>query len=106
MTKWTNMIRLNPPKNIGLFILIFFSAVFSYELASQSIDLKVLKSLNKNSYPLWDNIMWGTSASIFVTAPGAIITVAVDGIVHNDPVMKRNAYKSAITLGLATVVTT
>lgn len=78
----------------------------SFALCSQSLDLKILKSLNKNTYPVWDNVMWGTSASIFATMPLSVAFVGIDGIVHKDPVMQRNAVKSLITVGFATFATT
>lgn len=86
--------------------LVIFSVAFSGYCFSQSLDLRMLRSLNKNNYPVWDNVMWGTSASIFLTMPGSVIAVGVNGLVNKDPVMQRNAYKSAITIGFATLATT
>src|SRR5688572_6535773 len=82
-----------------------FSFLFSF-IFSQSVDLKILKSLNKNSYPVWDNVMWGTSASIFASMPLSVAVVGIDGLIHKDPVMQRNAVKSLITVGFATISTT
>src|SRR5688500_10959991 len=94
--------KIQLPKGFIISILVSCSTIFS----AQSIDLKILKSLNKNTYPVWDNVMWGTSASIFASMPLSVAVVGIDGLIHKDPVMQRNAVKSAITVGFATFATT
>jgi membrane-associated phospholipid phosphatase len=81
--------------------------VFSYYAGlSQSIDLKILKSLNKNEKPLWDNAMWGVSVSIWPAMPLSVATIWLDGYTKNDKVLMRNAYKSAVSIGLASLTST
>lgn len=76
------------------------------QLTSQSIDLKVLKSLNKNDNPVWDNIMWTTSASVYLAMPLTVSGILVDGYLKKDKLLIRNGYKSAVTIGLATLTST
>jgi len=86
------------------FVSLCFIFLISTSL-SQSVDFKFLKTLNKNEYPLWDKTMIGTSASVYVAMPISIITIAVDGFINKDELMKRNAVKGFLSLGLAGATT-
>jgi undecaprenyl-diphosphatase len=70
-------------------------------LTSQSIDLKILKSVNQNEMPCWDKTMRGTSFSIYPIMPTTVIGIWSQGYFTNNKVMMRNAYKSAISIAIA-----
>jgi membrane-associated phospholipid phosphatase len=70
------------------------------------LDLRILKALNQHDRPVWDNIMWGTSITIWPAMPVTVLSIAADGYIHNDKVMIRNAYKSALTIGFAALTST
>ncbi|MDI1355044.1 MAG: phosphatase PAP2 family protein [bacterium] len=89
------------PKRYLLLFLVFISLA----TRSQPLDLKILKNINQGEYPKWDNFMLGTSKSVFIVMPLSILVPAIDGYHRNDQVMIRNAYKSAITIGVAALVT-
>lgn len=88
-------------KRCILSLLVGFLTLFS---SAQSADLRLLISLNKNNYPVWDNIMWGTSASVYLAMPLAVATPFLDGTLHKNNEMKKAAIKNAagITLALTT----
>jgi membrane-associated phospholipid phosphatase len=84
-------------------IIIFMIGLNSY---SQSIDLSILKSINKNEMPCWDKTMRITSNSVYpalVIAPGSLL---LTGYIQNDKPMMRNGLKTGIAIGLNIVLTT
>lgn len=83
-------------------ILLFISS-FSY---SQSIDLRILKSINQTELPCWDKTMRGLSFTIYPVMPAVPITVWTHGLIKKDKALMRNGYKSAIAITFASVVTT
>lgn len=70
----------------------------------QNPGFRILKSLNQHDRPMWDKGMKGVSASVFPLAPLSVLGTLSHGYLSNDKVLIRNGYKSAITLGLATVM--
>jgi membrane-associated phospholipid phosphatase len=80
------------------FYLLIASSVFS-----QSLDYRLLYRINQNEHPTWDKGMRLTSLSVFAAMPAAVILPFAQGIANKDAAMQRNAYKSAITIGLAAV---
>jgi len=51
--------------------------------------------------PLWDNTMWGFSASVFPAMPLAVTGILLNGYASNDKLVIRNGYKAALTIGFA-----
>ncbi len=84
-------------------VIVYF--ITSLNASAQSLDLRLLKSINKNDYPCWDKTMKITSASIYpvmVVAPGSLL---LSGYINNDKIMMRNGLKTCAALGLNTVLT-
>lgn len=90
-------------KRCILSLLVGFLTLFS---SAQSADLRLLISLNKNNYPVWDNIMWGTSASVYLAMPLAVATPFLDGTLHKNNEMKKAAIKNAAGISLALTTAT
>lgn len=85
---------------ISVFILCFAKGY------SQSIDLSILKSINKHEMPMWDKTMRITSNSIYpaiVIAPSALF---LTGYLQKDKPMMRSGVKTAAAIGLNIVLTT
>jgi len=84
--------------------LLFLLLCTTGWMAAQSLDLRILTALNRNSYPVWDNLMWGTSATVYIAMPLAVMTPFLDGHLNKKTDMKRAAIKNAagISLALAT----
>lgn len=70
-------------------------------ISGQTMDLKILKSLNKNDMQAWDKAMRVTSASVYPVMTVAVGGLFLDGYANNNDVMIRNGYKSAIAIGFA-----
>jgi membrane-associated phospholipid phosphatase len=85
----------------ALFLFSFQTAVIS----SQSLDYRLLKRINQNTYPTWDATMKGMSHSVYIITPLSILSIATDGFVRKDQVMKRNSVKAFATVGMAAGVT-
>ena len=68
---------------------------------SQSLDYRVLKSLNQGSLPNWDKTMKGVSFSVYPAMPITVIGIWSHGFFKKDETMMRNGYRSAATIGLA-----
>jgi len=82
--------------------LILMIGFISY---SQSIDLTILKTINKNEMPCWDKTMRIASNSIYpalVIAPGSLL---LTGYIQNDKPMMRNGLKTGLAIGLNFVLT-
>lgn len=89
-----------------LHITICIYVLFGGNIQSQNLDLRILKSINKNDYPKWDKTMHYTSLSVYpalVIAPGSIF---LNGYLKNDKVMMRNGVKTAAGIGLNILLTT
>ena len=89
-------------KNWFLIICILTIGLRSY---SQSIDLSILKSINKNEMPCWDKTMRLTSNSVYpalVIAPGSLL---LTGYIQNDKPMMRNGVKTIAAIGLNMIFT-
>lgn len=81
--------------------IILVILCFTKNLSSQSIDLKILKSINQNEMPCWDKTMRSTSFSIYPVMPATVIGIWSQGYFTNNKVMMRNAYKSGISIAIA-----
>ena len=81
-----------------LFVLMIFVSVLAI---GQNMDLRIVKSLNKNNMPVWDKTMRGVSFSVMPAMPITVAGIWSYGYYNNDKVMMRNGYKSAITIGFA-----
>ena len=90
--------KLNTPIT---FIFLLAVSLFS---KSQNIDLHLLKTLNAGNHPKWDNIMKGTSWSVYpamVIESGGVLGY---GYYKKDETMIRNGYKSILCIGAANVI--
>lgn len=78
----------------------------SHTLQAQTVDLKLLKSLNQTDHPHWDKAMELTSLSIYpaiVIAPSALF---INGYIKDDKVMMRNGIKTGAAIVLNIAITT
>lgn len=88
------------------YCIISIFTVFYYSVFSQTIDYRILKSLNQGEYHSWDNAMEITSASVYpalVIAPGSLL---LTGYINEDKVMIRNGIKTCAAIGLNAILTT
>ena len=77
--------------------------IMSFTSHSQTLDIKLLKSLNQTEHPQWDKAMELTSLSVYqaiIIAPSALF---INGYIKEDKVMMRNGIKTgaAIVLNIA-----
>lgn len=87
----------------SLFAFIFISFLPAF---SQGPDYSILKSINAREMPCWDKTMKGVSFSVYPAMPASVIGIWSHGYFTKDPVMMRNGYKSAISIGLAVGIST
>jgi membrane-associated phospholipid phosphatase len=73
---------------------------------SQNIDLRLLQSINAKEYPTWDVTMKGVSISVYPVMPVTVGSIWVNGYLKKDYELKRNAFKSTASIGLALALTT
>lgn len=88
-----------------IYFSIILSLMMSLSSYSQSIDLSILKAINKNEMPCWDKTMRITSNSVYpvlVIAPGSLL---LTGYIQNDKPMMRNGLKTGLAIGLNFVLT-
>lgn len=85
-----------------LFCILFFAGTYR----AQSLDVRMLRTINAGSYPAWDAGMMGVSHSVYAVMPLSVAGTWYYGYRTNDAVMKRNAYKSALTIGVALATST
>lgn len=78
--------------------------VQSIQGEAQSIDLRVLKSLNQREMPRWDKGMQAVSLSVFPLAPASVIGIWSHGFATKNELLMRNAYKTAIGYGAASLL--
>lgn len=105
MLRYTYLFKANLLKQ-PLYIIVCICLLFGKTIQSQNIDLRILKSINKNDYPKWDKTMHYTSLSVYpalVIAPGSIF---LNGYLKNDKIMMRNGVKTAAGIGLNILLTT
>jgi len=76
------------------------------KVGAQNQDFKILQSINAREMPNWDKTMKGVSFSVYPVMPLTCAGIWSHGYFTKDPVMMRNGYKSAITIGLALGITT
>lgn len=86
-------------------ILILFIISFN-SIYGQSLDFRILRSLNEKEMPVWDKTMKGVSFSVFPVMPAVPIEIWCNGYLSKDKTMTRNGFKSAISIGFAVLVTT
>jgi undecaprenyl-diphosphatase len=84
---------------LGLFLLAFKGH-------AQSIDLKLLRSINAHNYPMWDKAMMGTSNSVYVLMPLSFASSLAGAYYQHDDKQMRNAFRSGANLLLAGSITT
>ncbi|MDI9341260.1 MAG: phosphatase PAP2 family protein [Sediminibacterium sp.] len=96
------MKRLIPIRYL-LYLPVYF--LFPVLCLSQNIELTTLKTLNQGHYPAWDKTMNGISWSAYAFTIAEPVGVWSYGHYHNDKEMKRNAFKSLITIGSANIIT-
>lgn len=89
-----------------LHITICIYVLFGGNIQSQNLDLRILKSINKNDYPKWDKTMHYTSLSIYPALVIAPSSIFLNGYLKNDKVMMRNGVKTAAGIGLNILLTT
>jgi membrane-associated phospholipid phosphatase len=82
-------------------VFFFLVTISSY---SQSLDYRVLKSINQGSFPNWDNTMKGVSFSVYPAMPLSVVGIWSHGYFKKDKTMMRSGYKSAATIGLAIAI--
>lgn len=70
----------------------------------QNMDLRILKAINRTDMPAWDKTMRGLSNTVNPMIPVTVLGIWTNGLIHKDQTMMRNAYKSAISIGFAALV--
>ncbi len=82
-----------------IFLFFIILLLVGHSAISQNADLRILKSINKNDFPVWDESMRITSDAVYpfmVVAPAALW---ITGHSYKDEEMKRNGIKTAIAIG-------
>ena len=88
---------------VCLLILALLGWIYS---PAQSTDLQLLRNINRGEYPGWDKGMKGLSFSVYGAMPLSVAGIWYYGHQKKDPVMMRNAYKSAVSIGFALLTST
>jgi membrane-associated phospholipid phosphatase len=87
-----------------IFFQIFFVlTLFSH---SQNGDVNMLKSFNGGEMPVWDKTMRGVSFSVYPVMPVSVGSVWIHGYATKNDVLMRNAYKGALSIALASGIST
>jgi membrane-associated phospholipid phosphatase len=73
----------------------------SFSAFSQNVDMRVLRTFNARTMPMWDKTMEGVSFSVYPAMPLTAGGILAYGYVKKDQEMIRNGYKSFIAIGLA-----
>ena len=84
--------------------LLLILTTFSFALHSQNIDLRILKSINKNDFPVWDESMKVTSDGVYPFMGITPVALWITGYVNKDETMKRNGVKSVIAIGANIII--
>jgi len=79
----------------------FIFVLIALSCRSQSIDYRLLRSLNVGEKPAWDATMKGVSFSAFVVSPATPLGIWSHGYFTKDKDLMRNGYRSAATLCVA-----
>lgn len=85
---------------------IFILFLFSLKLFSQNTDIDILRTINRNDMPCWDNTMKGVSFSVYPVMPASVIGIWTHGYINKDKALMRNGYRSAVSIAFAVAVTT
>ena len=72
---------------------------------SQSLDLKMLRAINKNEHPQWDKTMRLTSHSVYPALGIAPASLIITGYVNKDKEMMRNGIKTGLAIGFNALLT-
>ena len=80
--------------------LIAFLLVLNQISFSQNADLRILKSINKNEFPVWDETMRVTSDGVYPFMIAAPAAMWIYGHSYKDETMKRNGIKTAVGIGV------
>lgn len=75
-------------------------------IKGQTIDLRILKAINKNEHPAWDKTMRLTSHSVYpamILVPGSLY---MSGYLNDDKIRMRNGARAGVSLGLNLLLTT
>ena len=87
-------------------VFLVFFILTNTSFFAQNADLSMLKSINAKEMPVWDKTMKGVSFSVYPVMPASVIGIWSHGYFTKNEVMTRNAYKSALSIGLAIGLTT
>lgn len=98
---WVQQCLLFEKNKMRKYLIYFVLLFLCQNISAQSLDLRLLKSLNRNDKPLWDKSMRYTSMSIYPVMTIAVSTMLTDGAVNKNETMIRNGGKSAIAIGFA-----
>jgi len=82
-----------------------FCLFFCTLLKAQDADYTLLKTINAKFYPTWDASMKGVSFSVYPVMPVSVIGIWTNGHLTKNKNLKRDAFKSAFTIGLALATT-
>jgi membrane-associated phospholipid phosphatase len=87
-------------KNILVLVL------FPFFFLSQSLDYRVLKSLNGSDRPKWDKFNEHVSFSVYPVMPSVIGGIFIHGYITENKDLMRSGFKSAISIGIASAAAT
>lgn len=82
----------------------FLLLIISSSSLAQNLDFKILNSLNEGNMPIWDKSMKGVSFSVYAAMPITVGGIWLHGHFKNDSTLKKNAYKGAVAIGFAIVM--
>lgn len=85
-----------------IYIFYFISVI----CRAQNTDLKLLQTLNAKEYRNWDAGMNGVSFSVYPVMPITVGGIWINGYLKKDKQIKRDAFKSATSIGLAIAIST
>lgn len=81
-------------------LLVVF-LVHSVSFRAQNADLQILSSLNARNYPMWDEVMRGTSFSVYPAMPIACGSIFIHGHHTKNKKLIRDSFKSGFAIGIA-----
>lgn len=86
---------------MGLKSILIITFLFAKTLHSQTVDYRILKSINQGNLPNWDKTMKGVSFSVYPIMPTCVGYILAQGYSQKNETLIRNGYKSAICIGFA-----
>lgn len=86
-------------KSVAKYFLLLILTSFSFVSISQNADYRILKSINQNEFPVWDETMRITSDGVYPFMIAAPAAMWIYGHSYKDETMKRNGVKTAIGIG-------